>query len=622
MRSNVKYLVIILLICFTCFTSSINAEEWMPDPALRSSIRKELGISENKPLILEYVKLHLTELRGINKNITSLTGLEHATDLQVLVLPNNKIQDISPLSELTGLVFLNLSGNHISDIQPLSGLTNLELLGISHNQIIDISALAGLVNLKTLNLNNNPIADISPVLGLENLKDLRIRNLDKDVFATIPISKLIQFGYNETCDFDRVSIIERINNREYPSIFAAWGTIINLPNLSWTERITHHDLYFSGLPYSSVKWVPNLDGLKVMFHVESTKEQWVERSSMNPNMLTIVATNYAAANPGEYPDDWQYWLRDEFGNKIGDNPLIDFTYPEYQDYLVRQMVMLSQCGFFDGILLDWWRDEWKYNENARYYTNDVHESAITLLRRIRKTVGDDFLILVNSNDSKIPRSAPYVNGMFMETIGPYTRQHLAEIESTLLWGEENLQEPKINCLEAWRLLTKDPLDSPGNNQRMRLFTTMSLVFSDGYVLFSDTYLEGHDHYWYPFWDADLGHPVGEKAQLYENQNGVFIREFTNGWAVYNRSGEPKTINLPNTIGTASQKSGTEHVIPDLDGEIYLKLRVVTPDVNGDGVVNILDLVLVADGLGTSEPDVNGDGIVNILDLVIVSNNFQ
>ena len=42
------------------------------------------------------------------------------------------------------------------------------------------------------------------------------------------------------------------------------------------------------------------------------------------------------------------------------------------------------------------------------------------------------------------------------------------------------------------------------------------------------------------------------------------------------------------------------------------------DVNGDGVVNILDLVMVANGLGEAEPDINGDGIVNILDLVAIA----
>ena len=42
------------------------------------------------------------------------------------------------------------------------------------------------------------------------------------------------------------------------------------------------------------------------------------------------------------------------------------------------------------------------------------------------------------------------------------------------------------------------------------------------------------------------------------------------------------------------------------------------DVNGDGVINILDLVAVANAFGKTEPDINGDGIVSILDLVLVA----
>ena len=49
------------------------------------------------------------------------------------------------------------------------------------------------------------------------------------------------------------------------------------------------------------------------------------------------------------------------------------------------------------------------------------------------------------------------------------------------------------------------------------------------------------------------------------------------------------------------------------------------DVNNDGVVNVLDLVLIAASLGQpgqSNADVNGDGIVNILDLVLAAGMFE
>ena len=50
------------------------------------------------------------------------------------------------------------------------------------------------------------------------------------------------------------------------------------------------------------------------------------------------------------------------------------------------------------------------------------------------------------------------------------------------------------------------------------------------------------------------------------------------------------------------------------------------DVNGDGAVNIVDLVTVASAFGTSVPagspaDINGDGVVDIVDLVTVSSHF-
>lgn len=52
------------------------------------------------------------------------------------------------------------------------------------------------------------------------------------------------------------------------------------------------------------------------------------------------------------------------------------------------------------------------------------------------------------------------------------------------------------------------------------------------------------------------------------------------------------------------------------------------DVNADGVINVLDLVLIASHFGdplvdaqTPNPDVNGDGNINILDLVLVANRL-
>ena len=75
-----------------------------------------------------------------------------------------------------------------------------------------------------------------------------------------------------------------------------------------------------------------------------------------------------------------------------------------------------------------------------------------------------------------------------------------------------------------------------------------------------------------------------------------------------------------TTGVASGITSFKHTVPDLDGEMFLKTEV-TADVNSDGVVNIQDLVIVANALGEAAPDLNGDGVVNIQDLIIVANAF-
>ncbi|MDE0683904.1 MAG: hypothetical protein OXI63_13380 [Candidatus Poribacteria bacterium] len=89
-----------------------------------------------------------------------------------------------------------------------------------------------------------------------------------------------------------------------------------------------------------------------------------------------------------------------------------------------------------------------------------------IIQGIRDAVGDDFLIQVTTSNRTIPpRHAEYINGLFMETAedyeGGYTHAGLAYIENTLLWAEENLREPQINCL-AGRGDRNQLLDSPRN----------------------------------------------------------------------------------------------------------------------------------------------------------------
>ncbi|MYA68970.1 hypothetical protein F4009_07545 [Candidatus Poribacteria bacterium] len=85
-----------------------------------------------------------------------------------------------------------------------------------------------------------------------------------------------------------------------------------------------------------------------------------------------------------------------------------------------------------------------------------------------------------------------------------------------------------------------------------------------------------------------------------------------------------------TLSNVQLGTATGQVIPSgtLEITIIVEGKPTSPawDVNQDGQVSILDLVLVAQNLGADAPrdpraDVNGDGTINVLDLILVSRHM-
>lgn len=351
---------------------------------------------------------------------------------------------------------------------------------------------------------------------------------------------------------------ERIAGRSFPSIFQAWSPAEHLAE----DRLTtmaRHDLLFTSPEMLGLFWDNAYRGLGTGFKpagLETCRSMRRTLLSRNPHMIILAEIRYRDADRGFLPADHPWWKRGadgkiEAGWEERKFWKLDFGNPEYQKHVAAQARAATESGCFDGVMLDWWQDD------------DAH---LELLGLVREAVGDGALIIANANDRQTPRTAPLLNGYFMECTRSRTAADWERIGATLAWAETHLHPPHINCLETWYH------NSRGDLNLMRATTTLSLVLSDGYALFSDPNplpTPDHLHNWYSFWDKSLGKPVAKGATA---ADGTIRREFEKGTAVHNPFG-----NVSRVIGFSTPRKSVatglvsrEHPVAAGDGDIFLK----------------------------------------------------
>ena len=355
------------------------------------------------------------------------------------------------------------------------------------------------------------------------------------------------------------SIQSRIADRSFPSVFQAWNPVENIAGEDPLQSLVRHDLYFHGVESFRLEWDQKPVGLATGFIPESIERARTYRQSLlekNANLILLAEIRYRGGPKSFLPANHPWWKRNADGKTIlgweeGGYMLLDYSNPEFRRHVAHRCGQVFDSGVVDGIMLDWWRDD---------------DDRIELIRAIRREIGEDALILGNSNDRKIPRNAPYVNGLFMECTQSKTAEDWAHIAETLTWAESSLREPRINCLETWYH------QSRGDLPLMRLTTTLALTRSDGYCLFADPNplpSSDHLHDWYAFWDAPLGRPLGRGK---EQKDGSYHREFSGGTAVYNPMGNPPvqlSFDEPRR-SQAFQNIGNSHTVPGGEGDLLLK----------------------------------------------------
>ncbi|CEP46126.1 ChW repeat-containing protein [[Clostridium] sordellii] len=242
----------------------------IPDINLKKAINKQLSQPENSDITkqqLESIKSLISE----NSKITSIEGIENCTNLTILNLNGNNIQDISYLKNLNKLETLRLNKNNISDLNPLKNLINLKNLDLGINKISNIEPLSSLVNLNILELGLNKISDIRPLSNLKNLKTLRMMN--NQISDLNPISSLTNLNFlnlesNQISDLNPIS---GLTNLDFLKL--GMNKISNVKPISKLNKLTTLDLKRNNIiDISSLAGLAKLTNLNISEQKYTLKE--------------------------------------------------------------------------------------------------------------------------------------------------------------------------------------------------------------------------------------------------------------------------------------------------------------------------------------------------------------
>ena len=132
---------------------SQNPNVEIPDPVLRAKVEEQLNFLTGHTLGDPITKADLRRLPLLfvsSPGLTSLEGLQYATNLVALGIDNNNLTDLTPIKNLTKLQHLSLANTGLTNLESITNLKSLSVLNVSKNKITDFSALKNLPLLTSL----------------------------------------------------------------------------------------------------------------------------------------------------------------------------------------------------------------------------------------------------------------------------------------------------------------------------------------------------------------------------------------------------------------------------------------------------------------------------------------
>ena len=576
-KQHIFFLSIIALstILFLAPLSTFAQVVTIPDANLRAAINEALDKSENARITHEEM-LTLTALDAHNRGITDLTGLETATNLLSLGLRNNLISDLTPLASLTRLQQLDLNSNVILDLSPLASLINLREMWISVNFISDLSPIAGLIKLEEIGMSEIPLADLAPLSGLVNLR--AISGWDTPVVNLEGIAELPKLQDINMCNAGISDLSPLAKAKGLIGLYLAESQITDLSPIARLTNLKF--LNFQGNQISDISPLKNLTNL-TWLNLSGNEISDVSPIAENQGLTWIDLSNNFITDPTPLTNlDNLNWLG-LTGNTISDGTAFDkFTDRTAITHSNFVNTRFPEAGpKIEGPWL------WVIVPGTLLHKNTDHIAQAT-----GGAATETKIATFGATDGKIVGDSEWE----AHTLAPTGGDNLNEMTDALGWGFGS----EIYGHVVYGSVT---LNSPQEQE-----TTM-LVGSDDAV---KVWLNGEMvHY----------NPVTRGAGDFQDAFPVTLKAGVNVLLVaVDNHGH----------GTFSGFFGFARDINYTVNPINKKFAITVPkwDVNRDGEVDILDLILVAQDIGKTSgthlrTDVNGDGTRNIQDLVLVASHL-
>ena len=643
-------------------TPVVNQEEripgeavYIPDANLRAAIAESLGKNANAPITVEDME-GLRYFPTMDREIRDLTGLQFATNLTNIDLRSNVISDLSPLAGLTNLELLWFADNDVSDLSPLQGLINLKLLHFSSNPISDLSPLTSLTKLEDLAFHElDLISDISLLTNFTKLRVIRIWN--SPISDLSPLAKLAQLELVDICGSEVSDISPLAELRGLIELYLFSNDISDVSPLAGLANLTRLDLSDNNISdISPLAKLNNLEWLRLdrneisdFSSVEELGEQikliWYGNSAFPKGGPKIEGPWLWAVLPDRKLNRWDLLKRDLLseasGGQVTEAEIAARGATEGRSIgnSVWTSHKLPPTGRIEDMLGDPIPDGVIYGSVLLY---SPREQATTIY------VGSFRELKVWLNGTLIHEHERYARfGTDYTDFYPVTLQQGKNVLLVALSGDSG--DMGFFGFEAG---TEYTVSNYG----------VGYTFSKPTIHVGDTFtldLSAKNVSDLAGWQFDIAFdPAGLEA--IEVNEGNFLK--TGGGATFfqkgvinNRSG--KITGLSSARLSKDGASGTGPLLSvtftaKAGGQTQLRLenfqlaaitgapiaagphevgitiegQLAIGDVNRDGQVSILDLVLVARHFGetvpaNSEVDINGDGLINILDLILVAQHM-